>query len=285
MKRILVTGANGQLGTEVVRMLRQDGHYEVRAFNRQELDITDAEQVMGKVVDTQPDWILHCAAYTDVEKAESDGLDANWLINRDGSANISKAAHEVGAKLIYISTDYVFDGKKTTPYTPEDETNPLNEYGKAKLAGEQEILKYSPDAYIIRTSWVFGEHGHNFVYTMLKLADKTNEIKGVADQYGRPTYASDLSLFMKHVIDTMPDGGIYHFSNDGEASWYEFAKEILKERDVKVMPVGSDEFPQQAERPSYSVMSLDKVKGTGFAVTTWKDALERFKNQVYKKVR
>jgi len=280
MKRILVTGANGQLGTEVVRMLRQDGHYEVRAFNRYELDITDEEQVMRKVVNTQPDWILHCAAYTDVEQAEGDGYDANWEINRDGSANISKAAHKVSAKLIYISTDYVFDGKKTTPYTPEDKTNPLNEYGKAKLAGEQEILKYSPDAYIIRTSWVFGEHGHNFVYTMLKLAEKTDTLKGVADQFGRPTYAPDLSLFMKHLIDTSPEGGIYHFSNDGETSWYGFAKEILKEQNVKITPVGSDEFPQKAERPSYSVMSLDKVKETGFAVPTWKDALDRFKSRI-----
>ena len=126
MKRILVTGANGQLGTEVVRMLRQDGHYEVCAFNRYELDITDEEQVMRKFVHTQPDWILHCAAYSNVEQAEEDGYDANWNINRDGSANISKAAHEVSAKLIYISTDYVFDGKKAKPYTPDDEVNPLN---------------------------------------------------------------------------------------------------------------------------------------------------------------
>ncbi len=265
-------------------MLRQDGQYEVRAFNRHELDITDAEQVMRKVIAAQPDWILHCAAYTDVEQAEGDGHDANWEINRDGSANISKAAHEVGAKLIYISTDYVFDGKKNHPYTPEDETNPLNEYGKAKLAGEQEMQKYCPDAYIIRTSWVFGEHGHNFVYTMLKLAEKTNAVKGVADQFGRPTYAPDLARFMKHVIETRPEAGIYHFSNDGEASWYDFAKEILKDRDVKVSPVDSDEFPQKAERPAYSVMSLDKVKETGFSVPTWRDALARFKDRVSRKV-
>ena len=280
MIRLLVTGANGQLGTEVTKMLRQDDQYEVLAFNRHELDITDAEQVMRKVIDTKPDWILHCGAYTNVEQAEGEGYDANWAINCDGSANISKAAHEVRAKLIYISTDYVFDGKKGKPYTPDDEVNPLNEYGKAKLAGEQAVQKYYPDAYIIRTSWVFGEHGHNFVYTMLKLAEKTDNLKGVADQFGRPTYAPDLSLFMKHLIDTSPEGGIYHFSNDGETSWYGFAKEILKEKNVRITPVGSDEFPQKAERPTYSVMSLDKVKESGFAVPTWKDALERFKNRI-----
>ncbi len=282
MMKILVTGANGQLGTETVSLLSQDGDYEVRAYDRQELDITNAEQVMKKVCDFRPDWILHCAAYTNVEQAEGDGLEANWKINREGSVNISKAAHEVGAKLMTISTDYVFDGTKTSPYTPEDEPNPLNEYGKAKLAGEQAVRYYCPDAYIIRTSWVFGEHGQNFVYTMLKSAERKNVLKGVADQYGRPTYAPDLASFMKHVIEVRPESGIYHFSNDEEASWYEFAVEILKNTDVKVLPVSSEEFPQKAKRPSYSVMSLDKVKETGFYVPTWKDSLERFQNQIRK---
>lgn len=282
MMKILVTGANGQLGTETVSLLSQDGDYEVRAFDRHELDITNAEQVMKKVCDFRPDWILHCAAYTNVEQAEGDGLEENWKINREGSINISKAAREVGAKLIYISTDYVFDGTKTSPYTPEDEPNPLNEYGKAKLAGEQAVQHYCSDAYIIRTSWVFGEHGQNFVYTMLKLAEKTDVLKGVADQYGRPTYAPDLASFMRHIIEVRPESGIYHFSNDGEANWYEFAVEILKNADVRVLPVGSEEFPQKAKRPSYSVMSLDKVKETGFYVQTWKNSLERFQNQLQK---
>jgi len=274
--KILITGANGQLGQDVVALAKENKAYEVYSFTKGELDVTDEQAVQSIVEEVKPAWILHCAAYTNVEAAEDEGKDLNWKINKEGSAIISKAAASVKAKLIYISTDYVFDGTKKEWYETEDATNPLNEYGKAKLAGEQEIQRYLPDAHIIRTSWVFGEHGHNFVYTMLKLAKKMDTLKVVNDQYGRPTYAKDLASFMLYIVEKDIQGGIYHFSNDETATWFDFAQEILKREEVEVIPVDSSAFPQKAKRPQYSVMSLEKAKAAGFSIPTWKNALERF---------
>ncbi|MBN6885262.1 dTDP-4-dehydrorhamnose reductase [Cytobacillus horneckiae] len=274
--KILVTGANGQLGQDVVQLLKGQKKFELFSYNRSELDITNSEAVQEAVVSIKPDWILHCAAYTNVEAAEDEGKELNWRINRDGSKYISKAAASVDANLIYISTDYVFDGIKQENYFPDDEKNPLNQYGAAKLAGEEEILKYCPNAHIIRTSWVFGENGHNFVYTMLNLAKKMDTLKVVDDQYGRPTYAKDLAAFMLHIIENDTPCGIYHFSNDETATWYQFAKIILKDKNINIEPVESHEFKQKAKRPKYSIMSLDKVKSTGFVIPTWSNALLRF---------
>ncbi|TCN26723.1 dTDP-4-dehydrorhamnose reductase [Mesobacillus foraminis] len=277
--KVIVTGAKGQLGQDVTELLRNKG-YKVYPFSKAELNILDEAVVQSKVEEISPDWILHCAAYTNVEAAEDEGKDLNWKVNRDGSAIISKAAASVDAQLIFISTDYVFDGTRQEPYQPDDPTNPINEYGAAKLAGEKAVLEYSPDARIIRTSWVFGEHGHNFVYTMLKLAKKMDTLKVVDDQYGRPTYARDLANFMIYIMERNIEGGIYHFSNDNEATWYQFAREILKGEDVVVLPVDSSEFPQKASRPKHSVMSLDKVKETGFDIPSWEDALQRFQRNI-----
>ncbi|QFK72882.1 dTDP-4-dehydrorhamnose reductase [Pradoshia sp. D12] len=277
--KILVTGANGQLGTEVVTLLKEEGIHTVFPFIKEELDISNEQEVSETISSIHPDWIFHCAAYTNVEAAEEEGREANWRINRDGSAYISKAAAEIGARVIYISTDYIFDGTKEAAYLPSDQTNPINQYGAAKLAGEEAILKYSPSAYIIRTSWVFGEHGRNFVYTMLNLAKKMDTIKVVNDQYGKPTYAHDLAAFMVYIVNHEVEAGVYHFSNDGVATWFEFAKEILKGKRVEVLPGTSAEFPQKAARPKHSVLSLDKVKDTGFVIPTWRDALERFMRQ------
>jgi len=274
--KILITGANGQLGQDVVALAKENKAYEVYSFTKGELDVTDEQAVQSIVEEVKPAWILHCAAYTNVEAAEDEGKDLNWKINKEGSAIISRAAASVKAKLIYISTDYVFDGTKKEWYETEDATNPLNEYGKAKLAGEQEIQRYLPAAHIIRTSWVFGEHGHNFVYTMLKLAKKMDTLKVVNDQYGRPTYAKDLASFMLYIVEKDIQGGIYHFSNDETATWFDFAQEILKREEVEVIPVDSSAFPQKAKRPQYSVMSLEKAKAAGFSIPTWKNALERF---------
>lgn len=274
--KVLVTGAKGQLGQDVVALLQEKAKYEVYPFSKEELNILDEAIVQSKVEEIQPDWVLHCAAYTNVEAAEDEGKELNWQVNRDGSAIISKAAASVDAELIFISTDYVFDGTKQEPYQPTDLTNPINEYGAAKLAGEKAVLEYSPSARIIRTSWVFGKHGHNFVYTMLKLAKKMDTLKVVDDQYGRPTYARDLAHFMIYILEHNIAGGIYHFSNDNEATWHQFAKEILKDKDVEVLPVDSSQFPQKASRPKHSVMSLDKVKETGFEIPTWENALQRF---------
>jgi dTDP-4-dehydrorhamnose reductase len=280
--KIIVTGANGQLGQDVVSILKEDDQFEVFSFGREDLDIVNEQKVSEVIHSINPDWILHCAAYTNVEAAEDTGKDLNWKVNRDGSAIISKAASEVSAKLIYISTDYVFDGTKQDQYQTNDASNPLNEYGAAKLAGEKAVMEYSPNAHIIRTSWVFGEHGINFVYTMLKLAGRMDTLKVVNDQFGRPTYAYDLASFMVYIVKNDIPGGVYHFSNDGQATWFEFAKEILKNKDVQVLPVDSTEFPQKATRPKHTILSLSRVKETGFVIPSWKNALERFMENVEK---
>ncbi|MCJ8007982.1 dTDP-4-dehydrorhamnose reductase [Lederbergia wuyishanensis] len=279
--KILVTGSKGQLGQAVVEQLKTKKQYEIYSFGKDDFDITNETMVNNIITSVKPDWILHCAAYTNVEAAEDEGKELNWEINVVGSANIAKLAKANGAKLIYISTDYVFDGTNDKHYEVEDSTNPINEYGRAKLAGEKEVLQHCPNAYIIRTSWVFGENGHNFVYTMLKLSKKMDKLKVVNDQYGRPTYAPDLAAFMIYLVDNNSiSPGIYHFSNENECTWYEFATEILKDKNVVVEPCTSDEFPQKAARPKHSVLSLEKVKSVGFEIPTWQNALSRFLQNV-----
>lgn len=276
-KTILITGANGQLGTDLVH-LADSSLYEVIAFTKHDLDITNYLFVEETIKRIQPDWILHAAAYTNVEAAEDEGKEINWLVNATGTENVAKAAEQVGAKMIYVSTDYVFDGTKSTEYEVTDQVNPLNEYGKAKLAGEQAVQSIlGNDAYIVRTSWVFGVHGNNFVYTMMKLAQTRSELNVVADQFGRPTFSEDLAQFMLHLLgDSKRPSGIYHFSNDKSCSWYEFALEILKDASVEINACDSNMFPQKAVRPSFSLLSLSKARNTGFKIDNWQDALKRF---------
>ncbi|WP_214849798.1 dTDP-4-dehydrorhamnose reductase [Exiguobacterium sp. s138] len=278
-KTILITGANGQLGTDLVHLVDASS-YEVVAFTKQGLDITDYPVVEETIQRIKPDWILHAAAYTNVEAAEDEGKAMNWLVNATGTENVAKAAKQAGAKMIYVSTDYVFDGTKTTEYEVTDQVNPLNEYGKAKLAGEQAVQNIlSEDGYVIRTSWVFGVHGNNFVYTMMKLAETRSELNVVADQFGRPTFSEDLARFMLYLVgDFKIPGGVYHFSNDESCSWYEFATEILADTTTTVNACNSDAFPQKAKRPVQSILSLSSLKNTGFTIATWNDALNRFKN-------
>jgi dTDP-4-dehydrorhamnose reductase len=271
---ILVTGAGGQLGKEVTTFLTGKG-IEYVGVNREELDITDTNAVKDCFKTYQPTIVFHCAAYTAVDNAEDEGKEANWSVNVDGTRNVAEAAKEHDATFIYISTDYVFDGTYKGEYTETHETNPKNEYGKAKLAGEQAVQEVLDHYYIIRTSWVFGEFGHNFVYTMQRLAKQHDKLTVVNDQMGRPTWTKTLTEFMLHLTEVKADYGIYHLSNDHQCTWYEFACEILKEEDVEVVPVTSEEFPQKAYRPPYSVMSLEKAKGTGFKIPTWKEALSQ----------
>ncbi|EAD1374595.1 dTDP-4-dehydrorhamnose reductase [Listeria monocytogenes] len=273
---ILVTGANGQLGTELVQLLKEH-NLTVTEWDKDSVDIVDKAAVKKAMLDLKPEWIIHCAAFTNVEAAEDELKDVNWEVNVDGTENISEAAEIVGAKLVYISTDYVFDGTKKEAYLPDDKTNPLNQYGIAKLAGEKVALEKNSQTYVIRTSWVFGKYGNNFVYSMLKLAETHKELKVVNDQLGRPTYTYDLADFIRFVIEKNPAYGIYQFSNSGTTTWFEFATEILKDKDVTVNPCTSDEFPQKAERPKTSIMSLEKVEKLGFNIPTWQDALVRFK--------
>lgn len=271
---ILLTGGNGQLGTELRHLLDEKG-VEYVSTDAKKMDITDAQATMDYITNLKPTVIYHCAAYTAVDKAEDEGKALDEKINVDGTRNVALAAKEVGATLVYISTDYVFDGNlKDGEYAVDAPINPLNEYGRTKALGEKAVQEIMDDYYIIRTSWVFGKYGHNFVFTMQKLAETRDELTIVNDQFGRPTWTRTLAEFMYFVIDQKAPFGIYHLSNDNACSWYEFAKEILKDTDVKVSPVTSEQFPQKATRPQYSVMDLSKAKALGFHIPTWQEALQ-----------
>ncbi|MGM9903601.1 MAG: dTDP-4-dehydrorhamnose reductase [Enterococcus sp.] len=271
----LLTGGNGQLGTELHQLLDEKGLSYV-STDAKELDITDAEKTMAYITELKPEVIFHCAAYTAVDKAEDEGKELDEKINVDGTRNVALAAKAANAKLVYISTDYVFDGKKENEeYLEDDPTNPLNEYGRTKLLGEQAVQEILEDYYIIRTSWVFGVYGHNFVFTMQRLAQTHDRLTVVDDQYGRPTWTRTLAEFMVYVLEQNAPYGVYHLSNENSCSWYEFAKEILKNEDIEVVPVTSEEYPQKATRPQYSVMSLKKAESLGFSIPTWQEALEQ----------
>lgn len=275
MADILITGANGQLGTELRHLLDQKG-IDYQAFDSQGLDVTDRQAVAKRFAAIHPKVVFHCAAYTAVDKAEDEGKEANWQVNADGTKNIAQAAHQYGATLVYISTDYLFDGTNAGEYSTDAETNPKNEYGKAKLAGEQAVRETMDKYYIIRTSWVFGEYGKNFVYTMLRLAKTHDHLTVVDDQVGRPTWTRTLAEFMLFAVQNKIAYGTYQLSNDGSCTWYDFACEILKDKEVTVSPVTSAEYPQKAYRPRHSIMSLDKVKAAGYQPISWQEALHDF---------
>ncbi|HFK1497441.1 TPA: dTDP-4-dehydrorhamnose reductase [Bacillus paranthracis] len=251
--KVLVTGAKGQLGQDILRLL--EGYsWEVFGLGRAELDITNQQRVNEKVFSIKPDVIIHTAAYTQVDQAESDEEMA-FKVNGDGTKYLAQAAEGVGAKFCYVSTDYVFDGKSKRPYKPEDQTNPQTVYGKSKLAGEQYTIKYCSKYFIVRTSWVFGLYGNNFVKTMLRLAEERNELGVVHDQIGSPTYTGDLAKFLVEVTQN-EKYGIYHASNSGSCSWYEFAQEIFKvsNKSIVLKSLKTEEYPTPAKRPYFSVM-------------------------------
>lgn len=275
MTKILITGTNGQLGTELRNLLDERG-VAYDAFDAKYMDITDQQAVDAKFDALKPAVVYHCAAYTAVDKAEDEGKQVNWRVNEDGTRNVAAAAKRVGAKLVYISTDYVFDGTNSDEYQVDDPTNPKNEYGKAKLAGERAVKEKTDDYYIIRTSWVFGKYGKNFVYTMLRLAKDHDKLTVVDDQFGRPTWTRTLAEFMTYLVDHEEPFGTYQLSNENSCSWYEFAKEILKDQDVEVAPVPSEAYPQKAYRPRHSIMSLSKAEETGFEIISWQEALAKF---------
>lgn len=267
--KILVTGANGMLGQDLCPMLEDCG-YEVIETDVDNLDITDAIQSMRVITDVKPDYVIHCAAYTNVDKAEED-LETATLINTVGTENIAKACDKNNTVMIYISTDYVFDGKTNSPYKPSDQTNPINNYGITKLQGEEAVRKYCKKYYIVRTSWLYGHHGKNFVETMLSLADK-KEIKVVNDQTGCPTWTVDLSEAITTIIEAKYQYGIYHACGAGSTTWYNFAKEIfmLTGLDTNLQPCDTKEFPRPAQRPRYSSMD------NGGLLRDWKSALKDY---------
>ena len=276
---ILITGAKGQLGTELRYLLDERG-VDYVAADVEEMDITDSEKVEAFFAEVKPTIIYHCAAYTAVDAAEDEGKELNYKINVTGTENIAKAAAKYDAILVYISTDYVFEGQKPVGLELEvdEPANPQTEYGRTKRLGEEAVEKYAGKFYTVRTAWVFGNYGKNFVFTMQNLAETRDTLGVVNDQFGRPTWTRTLAEFMVHLVETKQDFGYYHLSNDSEKgiSWYDFAKEILKDKDVTVNPVSSDQFPAKAKRPLNSTMSLAKAKATGFVIPSWQEALEAF---------
>lgn len=279
---ILITGSNGQLGTEL-RYLLDERNEEYVAVDVAEMDITDAAKVDQVFAQVKPSLVYHCAAYTAVDAAEDEGKELDYAINVTGTENIAKAAAKYGATLVYISTDYVFDGQKPVgqEWLETDEPDPQTEYGRTKRLGEEAVEKYLDHYYIIRTAWVFGNYGKNFVFTMQNLAKTHPKLTVVNDQHGRPTWTRTLAEFMTYVTENQKDFGYYHLSNDAteDTTWYDFAKEILKDTDVEVTPVDSSQFPAKAKRPLNSTMSLAKAKATGFVIPTWQEALQEFYKQ------
>ncbi|WP_165329148.1 dTDP-4-dehydrorhamnose reductase [Streptococcus tangpeifui] len=279
---ILITGSNGQLGTEL-RYLLDERNEEYVAVDVAEMDITNAAKVDEVFAQVKPSLVYHCAAYTAVDAAEDEGKELDYAINVIGTENIAKAAAKYGATLVYISTDYVFDGQKPVgeEWLETDQPDPQTEYGRTKRLGEEAVEKYLNHYYIIRTAWVFGNYGKNFVFTMQNLAKTHSRLTVVNDQHGRPTWTRTLAEFMTYVTENQKDYGYYHLSNDAteDTTWYDFAKEILKDTDVEVAPVDSSQFPAKAKRPLNSTMSLTKAKATGFVIPTWQEALQEFYKQ------
>ncbi|GEL15455.1 dTDP-4-dehydrorhamnose reductase [Pediococcus cellicola] len=275
MNHILITGANGQLGTELRHLLDEKG-ITYAATDTKELDITNQQMVNDYFAKNKPELVFHCAAYTAVDAAEEEpGKSIDEKVNVLGTQNLATAAECVGATLVYISTDYVFDGQNTGMYQEMDPQNPQNEYGRTKSLGEKAVRDTMSKYYIIRTSWVFGKYGKNFVYTMLNLAKTHDVITVVDDQVGRPTWTRTLAEFMVYAVEHQVAYGTYNLSNDNQANWFQFATEILRDTKTEVKPVSSTEYPQKAHRPEHSVMSLEKTKATGFKIPTWQEALKQ----------
>jgi len=277
--KILLTGASGQLGRCIQDRLPEG--WEIHAVGSAQLDIGDKAQVEQAVRAYQPDAIINAGAYTAVDKAESEP-EAAARVNTQGPENLALAARDSGAKLIHVSTDYVFDGQGTRPYLETDTTNPLGVYGKTKLDGEKAVLAVLPEAAIVRTAWVFSEYGNNFVKTMVNLAEKRDALGIVSDQRGCPTYAGDLAQALITLLQVQAQGGIYHYGGDHEVSWFEFADRIF---DVAVAEgrlakkpvltgVTTEEYPTPAKRPAYSVLDGEKIKALGVALSDWDSALK-----------
>lgn len=279
MRKILVTGCSGQLGRAINQVYEKDmdaGEVVLLNTDVQDLDITDIEQVRKVVLDERPDVIINCAAYTNVNKCESD-WDNAYRINAIGPRNLAIASDEAGIKLIHISTDYVFDGESNKAYTEFDVTVPCGAYGKTKLEGERFVREFARKFFIIRTAWLFGD-GNNFVKTMLKIGREKGEVSVVADQYGTPTSAIELAR-MIHSLELTENYGVFHGTCEGSCSWAEFATEIFKvaDMDVKVNYITTAEYPTPAKRPAYSVLDNYMLKlTTGYVMADWHDAFKEY---------
>ena len=274
--RVLVTGVKGQLGYDVMNELAKRG-YEGGGVDVEEMDITDARKVDEVITKAQVDKVVHCAAYTAVDAAE-DNVELCRRVNAEGTENIAKVCKRLDLPMVYLSTDYVFDGEGERPWEPDDERDPLNVYGQTKYEGELAVERNLDKYFIVRIAWVFGVNGKNFIKTMLNLAQNHDTITVVDDQVGSPTYTYDLARLLVDMIETEKYGR-YHATNEGLCTWYEFAKEIFRQAgvDVKVVPVTSEQFQAKARRPHNSRMDKDKLEAMGFQrLPSWQDALSRY---------
>jgi len=270
--RILIFGATGMLGKDLVRAFSA---HEVRGLGSRDVDVCDPARVLHTVQQIRPDWIVLSAAYTDVDGCEADPKRA-FAVNRDGAGHVAQAASLSGARLMFVSSDYVFDGEKRTPYEVRDARNPINVYGLSKAVAEERLLEIAPQCCIVRTSWLFGAGGKCFPDTVLQLAKTRSELKVVDDQRGCPTCTSDLARGMLELAERTASG-IVHATNQGSCSWFEFAQAVLSASpNIKVLPVTSAEFPRPAKRPSYSVLSDRSLRERSVAMPTWQDALTRY---------
>ena len=280
--RVLVTGAKGQLGTDLMDELKKQG-LEGIGVDVEEMDITDPEACRRVISQANVDAVIHCAAYTAVDAAE-DHVELCHKINGEGTRNVARACRESNVKLMYLSTDYVFDGGGTRPWEPDDSRAPLNVYGQSKYEGELAVEELTEQYFIVRIAWIFGVKGKNFIRAMLKLGKEKGAVCVVDDQIGSPTYTKDLARLLVDMIQT-DHYGRYHATSEGECSWYEFAREIFRQAGMdqeKVTPVSSETFAAKAKRPANSRMSKEKLTEKGFErLPKWQDALDRFLQAIH----
>ncbi|NRB79285.1 MAG: dTDP-4-dehydrorhamnose reductase [Saccharospirillaceae bacterium] len=289
--RVLITGCNGQVGHCLTEQLQKKENIVLLALTRHDLDISDAAAVQKVVLKFNPNIIINAAAYTAVDNAEQE-IDLSYQINRDGPKYLAEVAHKINAALLHISTDYVFSGDKDGPYHPEDETAPQGIYGQSKLAGEQAVIDACDKHIILRTAWVFGEHGNNFVKTMLRLGKDSAALNIVGDQFGGPTYAGDIAAALIEIAVQIDQGktveyGVYHFSGFPHVSWFEFAESIFNEaqtqqvlHNVPVLScIPTTDYPTPAKRPANSKLATDKImQSFGIAASDWQAALNQVKH-------
>ena len=276
--RILIVGGDGQLGTRLNLLLKKKN--EIYSWDIEELDITKGQETINKINNLSPEVIINAAAYTEVDGCE-ENVDLAYKVNAFGVRNLAVAAKKCGAKLVHVSTDFIFSGDTESSYLEFDDPNPISVYGKSKLVGEQFVKNLCSQYFIVRTAWLYGDHGDNFVTTMLSLAQERAQLKIVDDQIGTPTYAKDLAQVIKKLIET-DLFGTYHASNSGQASWYQFAEKIFEysNTEIEVKPITSEQFPQVAERPKFSVMQNYSLKqNLGYEMRNWEDGLKDYFNK------